>query len=153
MVLHVRLDDTEIHRHIGQFRNIVERSFRLDWPAAQFRNRALHNSADRAPHLEIDARFAARAYEEIGSRGGWMELGLRASPRYSFTTGYTIDDPHNGDLLDGARTNNRAWYVTNRFRLAPPILLGIDYLYWKTNFKGRETGTDNRVNLYLIYNF
>ena len=101
----------------------------------------------------IGQSFNTATGEEIGSRGGWMELGLRASSRYSFTTGYTIDDPHNGDLLDGARTNNRAWYVTNRFRLAPPILLGIDYLYWKTNFKGRESGTDNRVNLYLIYNF
>ena len=100
----------------------------------------------------IGQSFNTVTGEEIGSRGGWVELGLRAS-RYSFSTGYTIDDPENGDLLDGSRTKNRAWYVTNQFRLAPPVLLGLDYLYWKTNFKGREGGIDNRVNLYLIYNF
>ena len=100
----------------------------------------------------IGQSFNTATGEEIGSRGGWVELGLRAS-RYAFSTGYTIDDPENEDLLPRARTKNRAWYVTNQFRLAPPVLLGLDYLYWKTNFKGREEGIDNRVNIYFIYNF
>ena len=31
--------------------------------------------------------------------------------------------------------------------------LGMDYIYWKTNLKGLEKGTDKRVNRYLIYSF
>jgi len=40
--------------------------------------------------------------------------------------------------------------IQKRLDLSP---LGMDYIYWKTNFIGLEKGTDNRVNLYLIYNF
>ena len=124
--------------------------------------RQLAGIRNRLDHIPIQENNGAQAGngqsfntatgEKIGSRGGWVELGLRAS-RYAFSTGFTIDDPENEDLLSGARTKNRAWYVTNQFRLAPPVLLGLDYLHWKTNFKGREEGIDNRVNLYLIYNF
>jgi hypothetical protein len=90
---------------------------------------------------------------EIDSRGGWIELGLRAARVYSFSAGFTIDDPENEDILDGGRTENRAWYITNQFRLADPFLFGLDYLHWRTTYKGLEKGIDNRVNLYVLYNF
>ena len=64
-----------------------------------------------------------------------------------------MDDPKNGQVPSGGATENRAWYLTNQFRLAPPLTLGIDYLHWKTDFKGLNDGTDNRVNLYFIYGF
>ncbi|MDA2938120.1 hypothetical protein MYX75_07660 [Acidobacteria bacterium AH-259-A15] len=91
--------------------------------------------------------------EEIDSRGGWIEMGLKASRVYSFSAGFTFDDPENEDILSGGRTENRAWYVTNRFRFAPPFMFGIDYLFWRTDFKDLEKGTDNRLNLYFLYNF
>jgi len=71
----------------------------------------------------------------------------------SFSAGFTIDDPENEDILDGGRTENRAWYITNQFRLADPFLFGLDYLHWRTTYKGLEKGIDNRVNLYVLYNF
>ena len=100
----------------------------------------------------IGQSFNTATGKEIDSRGGWLELGLR-SGSYGFSTGYTMDDPKNGHVASGAPTENRAWYVTNQFRLAPPLTLGIDYLYWWTHFKGLHKGTDNRVNLYFTYDF
>jgi hypothetical protein len=100
----------------------------------------------------IGQSFNQTTGREIDSRGGWVELGLQ-SGRHGLFTGYTMDDPKNAHLDAGARTENRAWYVTNRFNLSEPLTLGIDYLHWRTQFKGSPQGTDNRINLYLIYGF
>ena len=91
--------------------------------------------------------------EEIESRGGWIELGVQVRPRYKFSTGFSSDDPKNRDILPGGRTENRVWYLVNQLRLAPTFMIGLDYLYWRTDYRGLEEGTDNRFNLYFIYNF
>jgi hypothetical protein len=100
----------------------------------------------------IGGSFNRDTGREIDSRGGWVELGVR-SGRHGLFTGYSMDDPKNGHVIAGAPTENRAWYVTNRFDLAEPLTLGVDYLHWRTQFKGLPQGTDNRVNVYLIYGF
>jgi hypothetical protein len=89
---------------------------------------------------------------DIESAGGWVELGLRSGP-YGFSTGYTIDNPEDEDVPDAGAIDNRAWYVTNQFRVAQPVVLGIDYLFWRTRFNNANDGTDNRVNLYFIYTY
>ena len=91
--------------------------------------------------------------EEIDSEGGWLELGLKLSDTYSIYGGLTLDDPEDADLPMGGRTENRAWYLVNRFRFTGSFLLGIDFLRWTTEYKGLADGTDNRTNLYLTYNF
>ncbi len=91
--------------------------------------------------------------EEIDSEGGWVELGVKLTEIYSVYGGFTLDDPEDSDLPAGGRTENRSWYLVNRFRLAPSFLVGIDFLHWTTEFKGLADGTDNRTNLYLTYNF
>jgi hypothetical protein len=89
---------------------------------------------------------------EIDSRGGWAEVGLQSGPHGLFA-GYTVDDVTNQHVGVGGRTENRAWYLTNRFDLADPLTLGVDYIHWRTHFKDQPHGTDNRINLYLIYGF
>lgn len=89
--------------------------------------------------------------EEIDSRGGWAELGLRATRAYSLFAGLTLDDPDDEDLPAGGRVRNRAWYLTQRLQLAPSLVVGLDVLLWVTDFAGLESGTDNRLDLYLIY--
>lgn len=100
----------------------------------------------------IGQAFNTVTGREIDSRGGWLEVGLRKGP-YAFSTGYTMDDPRNSQLGSEAPTENRAWYLTNRFNIAQPLTLGVDYMYWWTHYKDLAKGTDNRVNLYLIYGF
>lgn len=91
--------------------------------------------------------------DEIQGAGGWAELGFAVTRIYSIYGGYTIDDPRNGDVPRDGRTKNDAWYVVNRFRIGRPLLMGVDYLRWTTNFRGLESATDDRVNLYMQYDF
>ncbi len=88
---------------------------------------------------------------EIESRGGWSELALKLNTIDTVYCGFGIDDPDNSDLEEGARTRNRVWWIGNRLRLAPALLVGLDYLRWSTDFDGLRRGRDNRVNLYFQY--
>jgi hypothetical protein len=90
--------------------------------------------------------------EEIASQGGWAELGADLTPAYTIAVGYTIEVPEEDDLPSGARSRNGAWFVTNRFT-ARPVVIGADYLRWKTDYLGGAEGTDNRVNVYVTYSF
>jgi hypothetical protein len=89
----------------------------------------------------------------IDSRGGWVEVGGDLAPRYSLFAGATADAPDEDDLPTGGRSWNGAWYVVNRFNAGRPFVLGADYLRWRTEYRDLPDGTDNRVNIYAIYNF
>ncbi len=91
--------------------------------------------------------------EEIESEGGWIEVGLQATPRYAVYAGVTRDDPEEGDLAAQGRTRNGAWYLVNRFKPARAFTVGLDYLDWTTEYLGLARGEDNRFNVYLIYDF
>jgi hypothetical protein len=90
---------------------------------------------------------------EIRGRGGWSELGLKASRYLSINPGFSTDDPIDGDVPGGGRTRNQAFYIANRITPGGNFLIGADYLHWLTNFKGLRRGVDNRVNLFLQYSF
>jgi len=51
------------------------------------------------------------------------------------------------------RWSDYAIFFANRITPNNSFLLGIDYLWWRTNYKGLQHGTDNRVNIFLQYNF
>lgn len=89
----------------------------------------------------------------IRSRGGFIELSGKISPRWSFHPGFTTDDPVDEDVPVAGRTRNRAFYLANRFTLGNNFLIGADYLRWKTNYKGFRRGLDNRINIFFQYNF
>lgn len=90
---------------------------------------------------------------EIDSSGGWVELGVKVSDRYSLYGGVTLDDPKDEDLAAGGIRRNGSTYLVNRWSFGKEFLLGLDYLRWKTEFVGLDDGTDNRLNLYVVYNF
>lgn len=87
------------------------------------------------------------------SRGGWVEVGGDLAARYALFAGVTADAPDEDDLPAGGRSWNGAWYLVNRFSAGRPFVLGADYLRWRTEYRGLPDGTDNRVNIYAIYNF
>ena len=91
--------------------------------------------------------------DTIGGRGGWIELGFDAAPRSTLYVGYTMDDPDDGDVPNGGRIENGAWYIANRLRFGTPFTLGMEYLRWTTRYRGLSPGADNRFDLYAIYNF
>jgi hypothetical protein len=100
----------------------------------------------------VGQSFNTATGADIDSRGGWVEVGFRPG-RYSFSTGYTMDDPEDDDVLAAGQTRNSAWYVTNQYRVLDPVTVGADYTFWKTEYKAVDDGTDNRINLYVVYVF
>jgi hypothetical protein len=90
---------------------------------------------------------------EIRGRGGWSELSVRLSRHYSLHSGFTTDDPVDEDIPTGGRTRNQAFYFGNRITPGGNFLIGLDYLRWRTSFKGFLRGVDNRVNLFFQYNY
>ena len=67
--------------------------------------------------------------------------------------GFTTDDPVDADLPSGGRTRNRAFYLGNRITPGGNVSFGADYLRWRTDYKGFLRGVNNRVNIFLQYNF
>jgi len=90
--------------------------------------------------------------KEIDARGGWVEVTQKLTDTYSLSVGHTQDNPDNKDLNTGSRKHNKVSYLANRWNYGD-IQLGLDYLYWKTEFKGQGGGLDNRVNFFVAYNF
>ena len=90
---------------------------------------------------------------EIRGRGGWSEANIKVSRYFSFNPGFSTDDPVDGDLPNGGRTRNRAFYFANRITPGGNFVIGADYLRWLTNYKGLRRGLDNRVNIFFQYNF
>lgn len=90
---------------------------------------------------------------EVESKGGWIELGIATSPRHRLAFGGTVDDPKDSDLSANARTKNSSAYVHNRWSLSPSVDLGLNFLSWSTDYKGRRRGKDSRFNLYLTYKY
>jgi hypothetical protein len=90
---------------------------------------------------------------EIRGRGGWSEANIKVSRFLSLNPGFSTDDPVDEDIPNGGRTRNRAFYLANRITPGGNFLIGADYLRWLTSYKGLRRGLDNRVNLFLQYNF
>lgn len=97
--------------------------------------------------------FNVQIGREVRSRGGWTELALRLSNHWTFYPGVSVDDPIDTDITAGGRTRNGAFYLGNRIVPGSSFLIGVDYLRWKTHYKGVKHGLDNRVNIFFQYTF
>jgi hypothetical protein len=89
---------------------------------------------------------------EIGSRGGFVEAGVRPHKIISVYAGWSTDDPENDDLPVQGRSLNEIWYGALRFNF-DPVEIGFDYLHWKTEFIGFGPGDDNRYSMFVAYKF
>lgn len=95
---------------------------------------------------------------EISSQGGWIELMWKLNSRVSAHAGYMIDDPDDGDLSDFsvdpnfARAKNEAFYGALRFNF-DPFAVGLDYIHLDTDYVGANSGSVNRIQTYIQYNF
>ncbi len=92
------------------------------------------------------------AGDEIGAQGGWAELGFKVNKSLTVAVGATEDNPVSSDVGAGGRDKNRVYYVAFHFNW-DAVELGIDVLHWHTEFVGQASGLDNRVQVYIAYNF
>jgi transglutaminase-like putative cysteine protease len=91
--------------------------------------------------------------EEVQSSGGWLEVGFSPSTTHRLALGYTVDDPRDSDIAAGGRTKNSAFYVHNKWNIGNNLEVGLNVLFWSTEFAGAATGRDTRFNLFVARKF
>ena len=89
--------------------------------------------------------------EEISSSGGWAHLGVRPADGWKLFAGAMIDAPDEDDVPQGGRIRNQALYLVGHYRPWKNFQAGLEYINWKTEYKGLEAGTANRVDLHFTY--
>ncbi len=104
---------------------------------------------------------------EIDARGGWAQLATKPTDKTQLYIGGSVDDPDDEDVpsyedVDAAelvlttytgRTLNWVGFVSARYRPWQPFQIACEYYHWVTEYKGLETGIDNRVDLHFSYFF
>lgn len=85
----------------------------------------------------------------IRSLGGWIELAVLPTPRHMLSTGTSIDTARTEDLEVGGRERNATIYNVLRYKPRPSLQLGLEHLYWKTQYKAMPVGVANRVNVHF----
>ncbi len=82
----------------------------------------------------------------IASKGGWLEGVYDVNPRLALALGYGFDNPDDGDLsIATARTLNQRTFATLFYKVTSSFMIGGEYSVLKTNFKGEDDVTDNRL--------
>ncbi len=90
--------------------------------------------------------------EEIESRGGFLELGFKATEACTLYAGYSHDNPENSDLDLFQRSDNRVPYTAARWRYGD-LRFGVEYLNWETDYVGLDDGKAHRVVGWIAYYF
>lgn len=85
----------------------------------------------------------------VHAKGGWLELALLPSARHMLAVGTSVDVARAEDLAPGDRERNGTIYSVLRYKPRPAIQLGLEHLYWKTEYKGMPGGVANRVNAHF----
>lgn len=101
----------------------------------------------------IDQGINAELGRGIRAVGGWGEGRVAVNPALSLAVGYGVDDPYNRDLSVNGRSRNQVAYAASRFSLGGGVLLGVEYAYWRTEYKGIAGADLNRFHGYLQYDF
>jgi hypothetical protein len=87
--------------------------------------------------------------ESVHSLGGWLELALLPTARHMLSVGTSIDVARSEDLEPGDRERNGTIYSVLRYKPRPALELGLEHLYWKTDYKAMPHGVANRVNMHF----
>lgn len=87
--------------------------------------------------------------EGVRSLGGWLELALLPTQRHMLAVGTSVDSARDEDLEPGDRERNGTIYSVLRYKPHPALQLGLEHLYWKTEYKGMPRGVANRMNMHF----
>ncbi|MEE9393317.1 MAG: cell division protein ZapB [Planctomycetota bacterium] len=91
--------------------------------------------------------------DEIDTMGGFAELFWQATKRFGIGVGASIDNPEFDDLEVASRASNWTAYVATRYDLGGGLQLGLDAIFWKTQYVGREDGDAWRFNAFIEIGF
>ncbi len=83
--------------------------------------------------------------------GGWVELGLKLTPKLQSWFGWGVDNPLNSDLkyVSGARLQQQMYYAHFLYRFVPELGAGFEYLRAITDYR-KSDGDDGIVNRFML---
>lgn len=91
--------------------------------------------------------------DEIASKGGWAQIVIMPNAQWKLYAGATVEQPDEDAVPSGGRTRNGAFFAVGRYRPWKPLQVAVEYLYWKTSYKGPNDGIANRLDIHFTYNF
>ncbi len=91
----------------------------------------------------------AMTRESVRGLGGWIELALLPTARHMLSVGASVDVARSEDLEPGDRERNGTIYSVLRYKPRPALQLGLEHLYWKTEYKDMSRGVANRMNMHF----
>ncbi|MEZ6196591.1 MAG: hypothetical protein R3F20_12835 [Planctomycetota bacterium] len=91
--------------------------------------------------------------EEIEGIGGWAELYWQVTDAFGIGVGASIDNPDLADLDVAQRASNWVAYVATRLDLGDGFRMGLDGMFWKTEYVDREGGDAFRFNYFIEMSF
>jgi hypothetical protein len=91
----------------------------------------------------------AMTRESVRGLGGWIELALLPTARHMLSVGTSVDVARGEDLEPGDRERNGTIYSVLRYKPRPALQLGLEHLYWKTEYKDMSRGVANRMNMHF----
>ena len=89
----------------------------------------------------------------IRSMGGWVEAAFLPTKKHMWSVGTSIDTARSEDLEVGDRRRNRTIYSVLRYKPRPALQLGLEYLNWRTHYKGMSDGIANRYDVHFTVFF
>jgi hypothetical protein len=101
----------------------------------------------------IGQSYTASLDEAVGTWGGWLELEWKIDA-LTLAVGATHDNPQDGDLAGAsARTRNWSMYFGTRYDFGGGLKVGVDVIYWETQYLDDNQGNAVRVNAYTMFEF
>ena len=90
---------------------------------------------------------------EVEAMGGWGELQYICDCG-KWVAGYTFDSPDREDVAAGTGvTNNSAIYTGFTYTEWNPVKVGVEYMHWRTRYRGADGGEANTVKFWVAYYF
>jgi len=87
----------------------------------------------------------ANTADEITAVGGWAQVAITPCPDWVFNTGLGFDDPIDHDLSDSDRSLNTFAFTNVNYSFSKYLSTGIEFSYWRTDYKNSDDGDDFRV--------
>ena len=81
--------------------------------------------------------------------GGWFEVAAAPTKKHVLAVGGSGDLASLDDVMPGDRSGNGTVYSALRYKPKPSLQLGVEYLYWKTLYRGAGAAIANRFDLHL----
>ena len=91
---------------------------------------------------------------DVGTYGGFIDLGYTFNADWSANIGYGFDDPVDGDVrgTDGVLFNDRAYAIVF-YQVVENFKIGLEYARLTTKYDGDGTSNANRVQFSAFYDF